>query len=147
MVSTVRIIRPIDSTRFSRAGDRVRAAASLAVGLVLIAALLAGGFDLHPVHSSLHGGHGATLEAHHGDLPVFSGAAHPDQAPHMEAAGTLLTSRCPACLLHVQSQADSRDARLRATAPAPSGSVRTTAGFPAARPSLLAGGSRAPPIG
>lgn len=120
--------------------DRLRPIRTLGLGLLLAGALLVNGFDLHP-----HTGYGAALESD--AVPLFSGATHPDQPAHLETAGRILTIRCPACLLHLLSQGRFEDRGLPATIPSPAGTARADAGFRHAHPTLLAGGSRAPPLG
>jgi hypothetical protein len=104
---------------------------------LLIAALIVGSFDLHP-----HAEHPVPVDP---DVPVLSGASHPHEAPHVEDAGQAVTVRCPACLLHLQSQASTGQTSPGTVLPAPSGTARV--GNP---PTLLdavrlSGGSRAPP--
>lgn len=100
-------------------------------------ALVAGSFDLHP-----HAEHPAPVDH---DVPVYSGAAHPHQPPHVEDAGDALAVRCPACLLHLQTQASTDRVSPGTTPPTPSGNTLTAELSVVPGAVRLSGGSRAPP--
>lgn len=104
---------------------------------LLATALLAGSFDLHP-HAEY------PVPVSH-DVPVYTGAAHPHQAPHVEDAGNALAVRCPACLLHLQTQASTDRGAPRTALPAPSGAALTAEIAVVGGAVRLSGGSRAPP--
>lgn len=116
--------------------DRPRAFALL-VTLLAMGAFLLTGFDFH-CHSQLRVPIG-------GDLPVFSGAAHPEQAPHAEAAGQVTTLCCLACLLQTHSQADTARRSFSAALSEPAGLTRTATPRVLRTPEVDSGGSRAPP--
>lgn len=132
------------SSRPAPAG-RVGLVPVLLVGLLLTFTLVATSFDLHP-HAAHDADHAVAAAAHHGDLPVFSGASHPHQAPHVEGSGRIVTFRCPVCLLHFQSLGDADHYATGARVPTASGRVRAPAVPLRRAPVRHSGGSRAPPF-
>ncbi len=114
------------------------------LGLLLTLTLTATSFDLHPQAS--HDAEHAVVGADHADLPVYSGASHPNQAPHVEGSGRVVTLRCPLCLLHFQSLGDADLHAPGARLPAEPDRVRAPAAPLRRDPVRHFGGSRAPPV-
>jgi|GEM_PF-1991641 len=117
----------------------------LLCGLLLAISLVSTSFDVHP-HSAQDADHAVTAGGDHGELPVFSGASHPHQGPHMEPSGQRVTPHCPACLLHLQSQVDADHRAPIATVLSAHDRVRVPAPLHHGDPNRLPGGSRAPPL-
>lgn len=110
---------------------------SALVCLLATAALLVTSFDLHP-HTDLR----MTTA---GNLPVFSEAVHPEEAPHIEDAGQPSTQHCLACLLQLHNQADNAPRPVSEARTGPAGLARTAAPVGTRAPERHSGGSRAPP--
>jgi len=115
------------------------------VGLLLTFTLVATSFDLHP-HANHDADQPHATGADHGDLPVFSGASHPHQAPHVETSGQVVSFHCPVCLLHFQSLGDADRHAPGARVPAATGRVSAASTHLRRAPIRHAGGSRAPPF-
>jgi len=123
--------------RFMRR-DRDRSwRSALLVTLLATGAFLLTSFDLHP--------HAQLRVPTDGDLLVFSGAQHPEDAPHVEAAGQASAQHCLACLLQLHNQADTSHRWLSSALTEPSGLARATTPRSIRMPEVHSGGSRAPP--
>lgn len=131
------------SGRAARAG-RPGTLQVLLLALLLSVSFVATSFDLHP-HAAHDADHAIAAGADHGELPVFSGAAHPHQAPHVETSGQMVTFRCPVCLLHFQSLGDADRHAPGARLPSATGRVRASTASLLRDPLRHSGGSRGPP--
>ena len=117
---------------------------ALLLGLLLSISVVATSFDLHS-HAAHDADHAIAAGADHGELPVFSGASHPHQAPHVETSGRMVTFRCPVCLLHFQSLGDADRHAPGARLPSATGRVRASTASLLRDPLRHSGGSRGPP--